>query len=362
MPNEYTGAYHIFVKADYGNTLAEITENNNTVKATNALTVALKSLPDILVNGIQTGATSVLPGDSLLISWNVQNTGSVAAPGGWTERVSLVPVNGLKVTLDAAPGYNGDLAAGATVSRSNKYRIPEIVRFSGSAKVEVELIPSATLVEHTANTANNKALSTGSITMGNTLSLAIQTASLLENSPNAVRCVVSRSGDYTNALAVNISASPAGQVTVPPSIVIPINNSSVVFNLNAVNNDLLEGARNITITTTATGYQKAEGTLNIIDDEVPKLTALLDKTSLNEGEPAQLTISRDLVTNQPLMVNVSTNKSSQWTFASPVNIPANAASVVVPLQVTDDRSVPRAVTTKGLSNHCASSAAATPSG
>ncbi len=337
LPNEYTGAYHIFVKADYGNTLAEITENNNTVKATNALTVALKSLPDILVNGIQTGATSVLPGDSLLISWNVQNTGSVAAPGGWTERVSLVPVNGLKVTLDAAPGYNGDLAAGATVSRSNKYRIPEIVRFSGSAKVEVELIPSATLVEHTANTANNKALSTGSITMGNTLSLAIQTASLLENSPNAVRCVVSRSGDYTNALAVNISASPAGQVTVPPSIVIPINNSSVVFNLNAVNNDLLEGARNITITTTATGYQKAEGTLNIIDDEVPKLTALLDKTSLNEGEPAQLTISRDLVTNQPLMVNVSTNKSSQWTFASPVNIPANAASVVVPLQVTDDQ-------------------------
>ncbi len=336
LPIEYTGDYYFIVKTDYNNSVAELSDDNNTGKTTTATHVALKSLPDILVKDIQPEKATINPGDSLTINWKVENASAVAAIGGWAERISLIPVSGLKMTINPAFEYKSTLAAGATISRSHKIKLPEILRFSGEANIEVELIPSAELQEHATNKANNKAQSANRITVGNLLFLDIQTSSVLESTTIPVRCIVSRSGDYTADLAITLAATPAGQVTIPAAVIIPANQSSFVFNLNTTNNTTLEGSREVEVTATGTSYTNASKKITILDDEIPSLSAQLSKTSVTEGETVTLTVSRDLVTSQPLTVSLATNKPAQWTFPTTLVIPANAASGNVSVVVTDD--------------------------
>ncbi|MFN8133954.1 MAG: hypothetical protein U0Z17_01515 [Bacteroidales bacterium] len=61
----------------------------------------------------------------------------------------------------------------------------------------------------------------------------------------------------------------AGQLTFPASVIFPANTSPVVFNLNAVDNSLLDGPRSIAITAKSAGYSDAVDSLTILDDEVP---------------------------------------------------------------------------------------------
>ena len=337
LPVGYSGQYYIFVKADADNWITELSKDNNTARSSAALTVSLKPLPDILVKGIQTAAINVLPGDSLMVSWQVENAGNVPALGGWAERISLVPASGTELALVPNSNFSGDLAAKATLSRSVKFKIPEILRFSGNAKIKVELIPSVTLIEHASAQANNTAVSTGSITLLSVLSLNVQTASLLENSKETVRCVLSRSGDFSSALPVDISVSKTGQLTIPASVIFPASTSTVVFNLSAVDNSLLDGPRAIAIIAKSTGYSDAVDSLTILDDEVPSLSLKLDKISVTEGETALLTVTRDFVTAQALVVSLSTNKAGQWTFPQTLTIPANQASANATVLITDDQ-------------------------
>jgi len=336
LPNEYSGDYYFFVKTDYANSVVELHEDNNLVKAPNLTHVILKSLPDILVKDILADKTDINPGDSVTISWKIENIGGVDAVGGWVERISLIPVSGPKLTIDPNFEYRLPLLAGTVLNRSGKIKLPDVLRFSGEASIEVELIPFPELQEHAANKANNKALSVSKVKTGNALSLAMQTTSVLENSPNPVRCIITRSGDYITDLTISLAASVSGQVTIPTTVVIPANQSSFVFNLNAINNIVLDGARNVGITATAATYIKSEKTITILDDEVPTLVARLSKSTATEGETIILTVTRDLVTDQPLTVSLSTNKSLQWTFSSSVIIPANAASNDVSVIITDD--------------------------
>ncbi len=336
LPNEYSGDYYFFVRSDYYSSVAELLEDNNQLISPNPTTVALKSLPDILVNDIQSEQLNINPGDSVTFNWKVENTGGVNATGGWAERISLVPVSGLKLTLSPNIEYKAALNAGSAVNRSVKIKIPDLPRFSGEANIEVELIPFPELEEHIANKANNKASSVNKVNIGEILSLQIQTTSVLESNASPVRCIITRSGNYTNDLTVTLSASVNGQLTIPSTVIIPANQSSVVFNLYTINNTVLEGTRDIDIIAGAASYSNTAKKITILDDEVSSLSAKISKTPATEGDTIRLTVTRDLVTNLPVMVSLATNKSSQWTFPSSVIIAANTASVEVSVIVTND--------------------------
>jgi len=336
LPIDYSGNYFFFVKTDYHNSAVELLENNNESKSTDATAVTLKTLPDILVKDILSGATNVNPGDSITVSWKVENIGGTTAKGGWAERITIVPVSGAKIIISPNTDYIDSLTVGSTINRSRKIKIPDLPKFSGGANIEVELIPFPELLEYAANKANNKAESADMITLSEILSLEFQTASVLENSPVPVRCIVSRSGDYIAELVVSLVSSTAGQVTIPATVTIPANQSSASFNLNPVNNAILEGSRSINITASAATFINAVNSITIIDDEIPKLTAVLSKSSPTEGETIEMTVKRDLVTAQELSVSIATNKPNQWSFNVPVVIPANKDSVKVSILITDD--------------------------
>ena len=336
LPIDFTGNYYFLVKTDNTNSVVELSDNNNLGKTASISHITLKSLPDILVKDIVAEKVNINPGDSLMISWKVENIGGVTAAGGWAERITIVPVTGLNLSIDPNVEYTLPLPAGTTINRSRKIKMPDILRFSGDAHIQVELIPYAELIEYAANKTNNIALSSGKITVGNILTLDIQETSLLENLSSPVRCIVTRSGDYSANLLVSLSASVAGQVTIPATVTLPANQSSVVFNLNTINNALIDGQRNVLITATATQYSNSAKNIIILDDEIPSLTAVLNKTTATEGDTITLTVSRNLVTNQPLTVSLTTNKPSQWTFPASVVIMANTASAKAIINITND--------------------------
>ena len=269
LPIDFTGNYYFLVKTDNTNSVVELSDNNNQGNTTSVSHITLKSLPDIRVKEIAAEKVNVNPGDSITISWKVENIGSISATGGWAERITIVPVTGLNLSVDPNVEYTLPLPAGTTINRSRKIKMPDILRFSGDAHIQVELIPYAELIEYAANKANNIALSAGKITVGNILTLDIQETSLLENLSSPVRCIVTRSGDYSANLIVSLSASVAGQVTIPTTVTIPANQSSVIFNLNTVNNALIDGQRNVWITATAAQYSNSAKTITILDDEIP---------------------------------------------------------------------------------------------
>ena len=336
LPNAYSGDYYFFLKTDNNGYIDELTEENNLLKSVSPTHVALKSLPDILVNDIQSEKAVLTPGDSVTINWKVENIGGVNAVGGWVERIMLSPVSGPKLYIEPTFEYQGSLNAGITINRSQKIKIPEILRFSGAAYIEVELIPLPELQEHPANKANNKASSAYKITVADLLFIDFQTNEILENVTDPVRCIVTRSGDYLTNLLVSLSTLPTGQVTIPASVTIPANQSSVVFNLSPIDNLTLDGSRAVEIKASAVKYIGTSKTITVLDNEIPALTAKLSKKTATEGETITLTITRDLVTSNPLSVNISTNKPSQCSFPSTVVIPANTASNSVSVMITDD--------------------------
>ena len=338
MPAEYTGKYYLFASTDIYNELTELSNDNNMLRFADSVKVALKPFPDLKVKDIQAAVPTFTPGDSLQISWKVENIGNADALGGWSERVTLVSPNGRRVALSPYLASSVDLPVGQTQARSYKFKIPEVLRFSGAANIEVVLIPSGTLIEHSGTDANNTAFSSGTVTPVDMLFLDVATASLSEGSTSEVRCVITRSGEYSTPLPVDITNTPTGQITIPASVTIPANMSSEIFNLTAIDNAVVDGPRNVKIVVMAASYRNDTSTIQILDNEATVLKAVLNKTVANEGDSLKLRITRNLVTGSPLTIYLSTDKPNQWIFNNAATIPANDSVVVVPIYVINDNS------------------------
>ncbi|MCA1747630.1 MAG: hypothetical protein LC655_08025, partial [Bacteroidales bacterium] len=275
------------------------------------------------------------PGDTIDVTWRVDNIGDAAASGGWTERVSVVSLSGIRQNLTGTPQYTGVLEQGEGVDRSFQFVFPALIGFEGEAHVEVELVPSNELTEYPEDRANNKAASVARITMGNRLYLELPEEAN-EAYTGQLRSYVLRSGNLTQALTVNLTAAESGQVNLPSTVTIPERSSSALFNITMIDNSTLEGTREVTVEASASGYDPQSQMLTVLDDEKPEVGLSLDKTAPMEGDTLLLTVSRDLVTADSVVVRLSTNATGQWTFPAQVVLGAGADEAQVQVVVTDN--------------------------
>ena len=335
FPLETSGDYYFIAKSDNSNTVPEILEDNNILVISNVTHVVLKPLPDVLVKDISVGKTTITPGDSITINWKVENAGNADAVGGWFERISLIPVSATKLSIEPDIEYNLPLVVGTTINRSQKIRIPEILKFSGEATIEVELIPSPDLQEHAANKANNKALS-DKVNFQNILSLTMQSTTIPENATTPIRCSVTRSGDYSQEATITINTSVQERLKIPVSVTIPSGNSGAVFYIYSIDNQVLNAEKDVIIYAKGNGFVTAKDTLAIEDNEIPSLKVTSSKSELNEGDQFSLTIERELVTSLPLTVNLTSDYSKRFNFSPETVIPANEKSVTITVSASDD--------------------------
>jgi len=335
LPAETAGNYFIFGVTDRTNSIAETDNANNILQPGAGIHVLAKPLPDVRVGNIRADRVMYGPGDTIVVSWNVANIGDADASGGWTEKVSVVSLSGIRVELTGTPRYTGDLSMGDDLDRSHSFVLPDVVPFAGEAYAEVELVPSNQLEEYPGDDVNNQAASQNRINIQSRLYLSVP-AEASEAYTGNLRSFVTRSGNTTQELTVNLSASETGQINLPASVTIPQRSSSAVFSITMVDNADLDGTRQVDVTAEASGYDAPTAVLQILDNEKPSLTLSLDKDVAVEGDTLQLTITRDLVTPDSVVVLLSTGKSRQWSIPGQVILPGNTASVVVKVPVTDD--------------------------
>ena len=133
-----------------------------------------------------------------------------------------------------------------------------------------------------------------------------------------------------------MNVSEANRISMPPTVTIPVNQSGAFFIILPVDNDLIEGDIDLDLSAEAIEYSTAIEMLTIIDDELPSLFLGINLDEAGEGDKINVTVSRDLVTDQALDVNLSTNRVDQLDLPGSITIPENEASASVEVDVTND--------------------------
>lgn len=162
---------------------------------------------------------------------------------------------------------------------------------------------------------------------------------------------VTRDRTSTQPLTLALTSSDATAARVPATVVLPAMQTSVIFGVTAVNDDLVDGPQTTQISgailETASGQPIADlapVTLGVTDDDGPTLRLRLAATVVGEGlDPATTaTVLRNTATNTSLVVSLASSQGLEATVPASVTIPAgtNAAtfSVVTPADGTNDGS------------------------
>ena len=105
------------------------------------------------------------------------------------------------------------------------------------------------------------------------LSLSISPGSMSENGGTATG-TVSRNNLPTGDVLVTLSSNDTSEATVPATVLIPDGQSSVTFPITAVDDSLSDRTQTVTITATSAVYAASSATINVLDDEGPKVVAL----------------------------------------------------------------------------------------
>jgi len=176
--------------------------------------------------------------------------------------------------------------------------------------------------------------------------VAIETARVSEgDGPQAAVGTVVRSPVGGQRLVVDLESSHAAWLAVPARVVIPAAQASVRFNIEAIDNDQVDGNRNVTIRAfvvdAASASRLAEGvpdSLEVADDDGPTLKLTLDRSMVSEGIliATRGTVIRNLVTGDPLAVQLTSSDTTEATAPATVTIPAGQASATFNVQSVQD--------------------------
>lgn len=138
----------------------------------------------------------------------------------------------------------------------------------------------------------------GNISILGELSLELSTNEFAENAgPGAATATVSRSelADLSQSLVVMLSSSDPTEATVPQSVTIPAGQTSITFDIDAVDDHDIDGTQIVVITATAANYVTETATVNVTDFELADLVVtqfdILDDHLLGGVASVQLEIA-----------------------------------------------------------------------
>ncbi|TDU71099.1 uncharacterized protein YjiK [Prosthecobacter fusiformis] len=124
------------------------------------------------------------------------------------------------------------------------------------------------------------------VTASLSLTLDITPTSFSESAVNpAAAATVTRSGDTTDALVVNLSSSDTSEATVPATVTILAGEDSASFDVTAIDDSFPDGNKPVIITATATDANS--GTFNLtVNDDADVVTTSLRLTEVQSNQSA----------------------------------------------------------------------------
>jgi hypothetical protein len=174
-----------------------------------------------------------------------------------------------------------------------------------------------------------------------TLTISIASDSITENDgPAATSATVTRnSSDSSADLIVGLANGDDTEISIPATVTIPANQTSISFDIDAVDDDLLDGRQTATISVSATGFQPTSDSLEVLDHE--PLSVVVSDASIVENDGPQATIGTVTRSNlddlsQPLTVALTNGDDTEIAIPATVTILANQAAVRFDIGAVDD--------------------------
>ncbi|MBC8356249.1 MAG: hypothetical protein H8E66_30085, partial [Planctomycetes bacterium] len=312
-------------------------------------------------------------------------TGSAVGYVDGTDTIDVTDDESPSITLTIAPASvaegDGAAAATGTVTRNDgDLSNPLVVTLSSDDTTEATVPASVTILANQSSatfdidaiddaivdmtqavtvtaSAAGRPDATGTLDVTDddslALSVSISAVSIVEtDGVAATTATVTRNdGDLSNPLIVTLVSSDTGEAVVASPVTILANESFVSFNIDAIDDALVDGTQTVTITASAAGgYTDGSDTVDVTDDEVPELTVSISAASVSEGAGAAATtatVTRNVAdVSAALTVTLATNDTSEATVQTTVTILANQAFATFDIDAVDDAIVdgPQTVT------------------
>ena len=324
------GAYRLTVVTDFDHGQSELDESNNATSRPFELT--RPPLPDLTVRSV-TPPAAARPGVPFDLTWVVENRGNAAARAPWTESLTFVHPDLGERSLGLVE-VSDDLAPGASVTRTETVTLPAAAPV-GTIHLAVATDARDDVVEQ--NEVNNRREASAGTAVTRVLTLRLPLTGIREDAaPPTFLATVVRSGARDAALTVQLTNSDPSELLAPATVEIPAGRSEASFTLRVLHDGVVDGPQTVTLTASAPGHESARASLTVRDVDVPRLTLAFAPAEVREDQRARLTVTRELVSDQPLTVVFESAAPGQVMAPEPVEIPAQAASATVEVVPLDD--------------------------
>jgi hypothetical protein len=143
---------------------------------------------------------------------------------------------------------------------------------------------------------------------------------------------------------VQLYSSDTTEATVPDTVIIAANQASATFEVQGIDDVILDGTQAVVITAkpTYTGTNitldtgNATANLNVVDNESPSLNIVIDKDVISETGTATATITRNTDITSQLVVTLNSSDTTEATVPNTVIIPAGQNSTTLTITGVSD--------------------------
>ncbi|HYE31261.1 MAG TPA: CARDB domain-containing protein [Methylomirabilota bacterium] len=123
-----------------------------------------------------------------------------------------------------------------------------------------------------------------------------------------------------------MSATPAGQVTIPARVIIPAGETAVTVPISGAVDGNVDGDVNVTVRGTAGGFEPASGGLIVEDNDEAQLTIIVGAEGVAEGGRVNAMVRRNASAASALLVKLSSTLPEHISLPATVTIAAGQAS------------------------------------
>ncbi|OCR02748.1 hypothetical protein BCD67_17930 [Oscillatoriales cyanobacterium USR001] len=281
---DYTPELSGTVTIPVGKAFADITitpVDDSLSEGSEAVTLNLVSNSDYKLDTNTSAIATIADND--IIGITVSQTSVDVAEGGINASytISLKSQPTAPVTIAVTPLNNQvsvGLAAGSAIALAftpNNWNVPQKVNVTA---VDDTLIEgnhvSSILHSVSSNDSNYNIPKADGVTVNITdnevasLSLSVKPESFSEGAgQNAATATVTRSGNISSAVTINLSSSDITEATVPQTVEISIGQNSVTFPVSAVDDTIVDGTQTVKLTASATNFSSVSAEIKVTDND-----------------------------------------------------------------------------------------------
>lgn len=143
---------------------------------------------------------------------------------------------------------------------------------------------------------------------------------------------------FDSDIQIALSSSDPSEADVPTFVTIPAGQTSAVFSITVVDDDLLDGSRVLSISASASGFTPVEQSVTIHDNESAELQLhLFGSATEGDGVIADGgTVSVSAVVDEDVVVSLFSGDTTELLLPATVVIPAGQTSATFAVTVVDD--------------------------